>query len=142
MKNKGEVVLSLLIIVISGILLYATKDFPPSIVKTSLSPAFYPRLILSTLLILSILLLVNSMRRPKESLPQARYLLLIICTSIGLLYLVLLPLLGYLIATPLFLFVEIYILEYRRFYVSVPVAIGFTLFSYSVFQLLLGVNLP
>lgn len=57
-------------------------------------------------------------------------------------FVVLLPLLGYLVAMPLFLVAGLWANGYRRWLISVAFAVGFTAATYAGFAYALGVILP
>ena len=139
-------------------LLFLTGGLPPAIM-VPIGPAFYPRLVLSFMAVLSVLLIVMDwrVRRSARSMPAAlprespaaerpNYIL-VVATFIEFgLYVALLPLLGFRIATLLFVAVLQITLDWprtgRRWLLVMLVAIGTTVICDVAFEQYLLVLLP
>lgn len=131
-------------------LLWQTREIPhPPLIPVS--PAFYPRVVLSVFLLLSLGLLISGLRAPPR--PRAwnwrawlaRYRLILAGFLLFGLYTLALPLLGYLLSTALFTAAMQWALGrrgLRRFPGVLTVAVGTAVGTYVVFQLYLYVLLP
>jgi putative tricarboxylic transport membrane protein len=60
----------------------------------------------------------------------------------GLIYVVLLPTLGFLIATPLIIGIGLWLLEYRTPWKVLLIGVGFTVISFAVFSSVLSIPVP
>lgn len=109
-----------------------------------LGPAFFPRLLAGTLTVLAIILIVRagSGRSDPAPLPQTRTAQL--ASLIGLLvaYAVLMPHVGFLIATPVLLGAVVWLLGLRAWGALVGTALGMTAALYFLFGRALHVLLP
>jgi hypothetical protein len=148
----------LVCLAISAILLTQTFGLPPATI-VPIGPAFYPRIVLSILAILSIILIaldVRAMRTaraapapataPAAASPQPNYRL-VLATFIEFgLYILLLPPLGFRIATFLFVLSLQVTLEWPRsgkhWVLAVLIAAATSLVCFFVFQDYLSVLLP
>jgi putative tricarboxylic transport membrane protein len=144
----------LVCLAISLFLLALTFKLPPA-AMVPIGPAFYPRIVLSVLAILSAILIVMDVRAMRTS-PQAptaapagpapNYRLVLTVFILFGLYIALLPLLGFRIATFLFVLALQVALEWprdwKRWLLSVAVAIGTSLICHFVFEDYLSVLLP
>jgi hypothetical protein len=130
----------------SLLLLWLSRGLPqPALVP--IGPAFYPRILFGVTAILAALLIINDLRRrdrPGAPAP-ARYRLVVLTFAVFTGYVVILPLLGYRLATLLFVGVLQVVIEPptgRRWLLVAAVALGTTLATYYVFEGYLSVLLP
>ncbi|ANW01257.1 tripartite tricarboxylate transporter TctB family protein [Bradyrhizobium icense] len=126
----------------------------PQLPLVPVGPGFYPRIVLIFMAVTSATLIVQDLlaRRaepadvPAPAQPQRAYGLVALAFVIVALYLVLLPLLGYRIATVLFVAALQAILEkpttWRQWAVLAAIAIGTSAVTYLVFERYLSVLLP
>jgi sterol desaturase/sphingolipid hydroxylase (fatty acid hydroxylase superfamily) len=150
MRRDSGIGLGLL--AVCGVLYWQTGGIPtPPFVP--IGPAFYPRIVLALLAALAIWLIledvVTARRRPgrkaKPTAPPLNYRLVVICFVVFGAYVVGLSLLGYLLATFLFVLALGWVMgprEYRELSKLAAVAIGTTLATYLVFEKYLHVFLP
>lgn len=149
----------LVCLAISAWLLFLTRGLPPP-VMVPIGPAFYPRLVLSFMALLSVLLIVGDWRaRRKRAAPKAataeapasrpNYALVAATFAVFTAYVVLLPLLGFRIATLIFVAVlqvtldgELSRRAWRYWLRVVVVAIAATLICDLAFERYLSVLLP
>ena len=137
-------------------LLLLTRGLPPA-VMVPIGPAFYPRLVLSFMAILSVLLIVTDwrMRRarratamppPTTAAARPNYLRVLVTFVTFGVYVLLLPMLGFRIATVLFVASLQVVLEWprswRRWLLVAAVAIGTTIVCDVAFERYLSVLLP
>ena len=148
----------LVCLAISLWLLFLTRGLPPPIM-VPIGAAFYPRVVLSFMAILSVLLITSDWRaqRKRRPLPASstpgepaaappNYRLVLATFVVFALYIVLLPLLGFRIATVLFVACLQVALEWprawRRWLLVAAVAIGAALVCDLAFERYLSVLLP
>ena len=135
---------------LSVFLLWETREIshPPLI---PISPAFYPRVVLSVFLLLSLLLLISGLRTPRAARAWdgrmwfIRYRVILSSFLLFGLYTLTMPLLGYLLSTALFTAAMQWLLgrrEFRRWPVILAVALGTSVGTYVVFETYLHVLLP
>jgi putative tricarboxylic transport membrane protein len=131
----------------SLVLLWASRALPqPALVP--IGPAFYPRILFVVTAALSVALVVTDLwrRRARPPSAPAGYRLVLLTFLIFTLYVFLLPVLGYRVATLLFVAVLQATLEpprsARRWAVVLAVAAATTLLTYYVFEAYLSVLLP
>ncbi|MDN4493489.1 tripartite tricarboxylate transporter TctB family protein [Ureibacillus aquaedulcis] len=125
-ENKSvDMISSIVLIAVSIILFIATFSFRAMTVS-DIGPEFLPRIVAITLFILSISLFIKAYVQKKkegeiqiaeeiESVPQKEskkeiYLLVITTLILIVLYLIVLPSLGFLIATTVYLYIQIYLM--------------------------------
>ena len=111
-----------------------------------IGPAFYPRILLTITALLSAALVVADLVNRRRVAPApARYRLVIVAFVIFGVYVLLLPVLGYRLATCLFVGATEVGLEPprgRRWWLVLAVALGTTVLTYYVFERYLSVLLP
>jgi putative tricarboxylic transport membrane protein len=139
-----------LLALLSVVLLWETREIPhPPLIP--IGPAFYPRVILSIFLVLSVLLLVSGLRAraPRRDWDGrawfSRYRLILGSFALFGLYVLAMPVLGYLLSTGAFTLAMQWLLG-RRGLRQQPwvlgVAVGTALTTYVVFERYLYVLLP
>lgn len=115
-------------------------DIPTGLNITS--PALIPRIWAISLFFFGIWNIINEIKgRNKPFKPGNLKLVGKILLAL-LVYFIAIPQIGYFFSTPLFLLVGMYILKYRKWPIMIINALGFVLFSYLVFELLLKIDLP
>lgn len=131
----------------SLLLLGVSRGLPqPALVP--IGPAFYPRILLAVTAVLSAALLVSDLlrRSARTASPPVNYRLVLLAFAIFTTYVFLLPVLGYRVATLLFVGVLQATLEPprtpRAWALVAVVAAGAMLVSYAVFERYLTVLLP
>ena len=134
----------------SLLLLWLSIGLPQSAL-VPIGPAFYPRILFAVTAVLVAALIVTDLRRrhrPAAAKP-AQYRLVVLTFAIFTGYVVLLPLLGYRLATLLFVAVLQVVIEPptaplrgRRWGLVAAVALGTMLVTYYVFEGYLSVLLP
>jgi len=144
MRNKN--ISSALVLIAFGILYgILTANLPDRTLPNTPSPSFFPWIITSVVLILSMWLLVRGIRQPKtdgDPVDVAR-LRVAACAMVSFLgYVVAMPFLGFVLATvPFFVVMMLLYGEKRPLWVGGG-AIGTTVFLYVVFRHGFGVFLP
>ncbi len=131
----------------SLVLLGASQGLPqPALVP--IGPAFYPRILFGIMAALSAALVVSDLarrRRRAPAPPPTQYRLVVLAFAVFTAYVVLLPWLGYRLATFLFVAVTQVALEPprgRRWWMVLAVALATTVVTYYVFERYLSVLLP
>lgn len=147
---RRDAVVGGLLTLLSVFLLWQTREIPhPPLIP--IGPAFYPRVILSIFLLLSLGLLVSGLRSPRAARTWEwrasflRYRVILGSFFLFGLYVLALPVLGYLLSTALFVAAMQWLLG-RRGLRGLPgtlaVAVGTSLGTYVIFQIYLHVLLP
>lgn len=111
--------------------------------EDGVGPTVVPSLWIVGILGLSVYLLIRALRKLEEKdSPWGRVDIVALYIGMVVLYLILMNIIGYFIATLLFIVLGIRLLDYRNWKVIVPLAAGWILFSYFAFYRLLYVPLP
>src|SRR5579885_3522650 len=141
----------LICLAVSIFLLYLTLGLPPA-VMVPIGPAFYPRLVLSLLALLSVILVGLDLRQARlargtAAAGQAPNYRLVLATFIEFgLYIALLPPFGFRIATFLFVLALQVTLEWpqsgKRWMLAIGVAAATSIVCHLVFEDYLSVLLP
>ena len=130
----------------SLLLLWASRALPqPALVP--IGPGFYPRILFGVTAVLSTALLVTDLvRRDREAALPAHYRLVLLTFAVFTAYVFALPLLGYRVATLLFVAVLQATLDpprtLRAWVLLAALAFGAMLVTYYVFEIYLHVLLP
>jgi len=149
---RADLYLAIAIIVVAAIYLHADAGLRTANIGDPLGPKAFPALVGGGLILSALLLLLEtwSKRRALEDTrvePRSKdekHLILIMLAMVvwsGLYYFVF-EMLGYLIATPLFLLGLLSYFNKSRHVTNLLVALGFTAAVYLLFSILLGVPLP
>jgi hypothetical protein len=133
-----------------AVVLWAASRGLPQPALVPIGPAYYPRLLFIVVGVLSVALVVTDVvgrRRggARPAAPPAHYRLVILTFLIFALYVVMLPALGFRVATLLFVGGLQIVLEPprgRRWWLVLAVAVGTTVLTYYVFERYLSVLLP
>jgi hypothetical protein len=111
--------------------------------------AFFPRILSLLLLALSLVILIRALRRPKGEAgggPAGVSAFMksppVLVFGATVLYVVLIPFLGFLVSTALFLFGSILFLNRRRPVLAILCGIGYAAALYALFHTVLKVTLP
>ena len=141
--KKGTIIISLLMIILCIYLYRMTLKFPPAFDPHTLGPAGLPQILLIIWAGLSLSLLITAWGSRKEApLFRGRVGLVIIAAIGSFAYLVLMPILGYFLATLLFAVGLMTALDSKRWIYILLVSSGWIIFAYFIFYKLLGVPLP
>ena len=149
MSISRDGVAGLILLAISLVLLVQSFQLP-SLPIVPVGPGFYPRIVLTFMAAASALLVVQDLLRPpaaaEDARPRRNYRLVGIAFAIVGAYVVLLPLLGFRLATVLFVGALQAGLEWprtaRRWLALAAIAVGTAAASYLVFERYLLVLLP
>jgi len=136
--GQGTVILTLMLV--SAVFLALTIWFP---VRGEVSAAVIPRLWILGIYACLAYLVVKILRKtesPDEAAGDLKLSFKFIFATIG--YIVLMVLIGYFIASLVFIAVTMTMLSYKRRFVIISISAGWMVFSYLVFYRLLYVPLP
>lgn len=140
-----ETISGLLSILVGSFFYYLTLDFP-SIETDVLGAAFLPKLYSILLIIFGVILitkkLVKSNTNPENQEGEFKGFYGLSSMVIVLIYVLLLPYIGFYIATILVMLTLLYFLKVRKILVLLSVSVGVTLFVFILFEKLLKVPLP
>jgi putative tricarboxylic transport membrane protein len=144
MAARREIAFSICMVALSSFLTFQSFRYPAD-------SAFFPRVLSLLLLLLSLLLLTRAFRQsPREgrtggtrgnafSLINNQPILVFGSTT---LYVVMIPILGFLVSTALFIFGSIVFRDRRRLVVAAIYGVCFSAALYFAFHAVLGVTLP
>ncbi len=141
--RRGQIVLLSLVLMTTVIALLISLQFPTRNIADPVGSAGLPRLWLGLLLVLATGHLIGSLRQPRQAtgpVLQTQRLLITLVLFAG--YLAVLPFLGYLLSSLLYMPALIWYLGYRRWLVIGALTVSWLVFSELVFQQLLHVDLP
>ncbi len=144
MRNKN--IIAAIVLIAFGVFYgFLTANLPDRSLPNTPSPAFFPWIITAVILVLSVWLLVRGMRQPKvesEPIDVAKLKLAAAAMVFFLLYLAVMPILGFVLATlPFFAAMMVLYGEKRPIWIGSG-AIGVTAVLYIVFRHGFGVFLP
>jgi len=145
--KKANIVCALVFMCISVYVVAVTFTFR-KFRNVPIGPEFFPKYLGVGLFICSGVLLIQSIKSDdKSESPTINPLNKgIQRTLIGLiimvLYVLLWPILGFLVVTPLLLFSMMYLLQIRDYKIMLIIAIGVSLGIFLIFKLLLGIEMP
>jgi hypothetical protein len=131
-----------------SLFLWWTSRGLPQPALVPIGPAFYPRILLGLTAVLSLALVVSDLLRRRDPAPAApvAYRLVVVTFVIFTVYVFLLPVLGYRVATMLFIATLQAALDPPRSgragALVAVMAVGATLVTYYVFEVYLSVLLP
>ena len=145
-----DIVLGIIFISISLFVWISASSFPSATVMEGLGPDFLPVLLSIILIGLSVLLIISGIAKLLRKNSNEEKITIFnfnelkipgILIILIFIYLILIKHLGFLIMTPILLFFTMKIMNAKN-NVSILVSISFTLVTYLVFSIGLGVRLP
>lgn len=143
---KIEIAVSLFFLLIAGAFFIGTLGFEAMGVNpVDIGPAAFPQLLCIAVAIFSLGEIINALRRSKPAntnLELGNLRKMLYCVFVIAAYIFFLPIAGYFIITPIFVFLIMFILNNRNWKQMILVSIGFTLFVYILFVQVLTVRLP
>jgi len=148
--QKGELVFSLLIILVSAVLLWIAQSFRGMGIYAKLGPNFWPTLVLLSLIVLGVVVSVASVRKisrekswgePILTMDRGKMRLL---AAFGLIvvYLILIKLLGFILTTPPFMVLFMLLLGEKSKGWMLSVSVGMTAIIVIMFTKAMYVPLP
>lgn len=146
MKNE-KVIASIIFIIVSGLFFALSLDFPSVAQPNDVGPAFIPRISAGFLTLLSIILFIQGIieiknkEQESESLYHHIFLVLVVMI-LTILYVFLIPILGFYIVSGLFIIIYLILSKIRKVSLILAIAIGTNLFVYLFFELTLKVPVP
>jgi hypothetical protein len=148
--GKKEIILSFILIIISVVFFALTFQFPHQTV--ALAPTAFPRFVSVSLMILSLILLIQGVKgiskdaslESKEKLKPKKVFLfkLILMISLAFLYTRFINKLGYLYTTPFFVAGNMVLFKEKRVIRVIVVSIATTIILYVVFKMVFKIPLP
>ena len=142
--KKGNIISSVICILLGLFIIFETKDFPEGAAGVP-GPAFFPRILAWVVIGLSILLIINTIvKRDDRKITLLDKDSIKVYATIGFLlaYLLLLNVLGFVFATPIFLFSLIFFYIRKNIVKNAIISVAVTFLIYGVFSTLLAVPLP
>ncbi|MDN5347553.1 MAG: putative tricarboxylic transport rane protein [Clostridia bacterium] len=139
----GEALISVILIVFAVTFYIISNNFPAAMNPVDVGPAAFPRLMAGLTILLGLAqLLMSIFGRAKDRVNIDNKWSFFLSLILTLIYLYLVPRVGYFHVTPIFLLVLMLVLGNRKWVQLFGTALGFALFSYYVFFKFLQVALP
>lgn len=147
--GKKEILLSIFFMIISMTVYVLTYQFPKQTV--ALSPKVFPQFVSACLFMLSLVLLIQGItgvkkeseqKKVKLTLSKIFLLRMLIMIILAFFYIRILPLIGYIISTPLFLAGSMLLFNEKRWFSIVTVSIVATALLYIFFRIVFKIPLP
>jgi len=147
--GKKEIILSIFFMIISMTVYLLTYQFPKQTV--ALSPKVFPQFVSACLFILALVLLIQGITGIKKESKQKKVKLalnnifllkILIMIILAFFYIRILPLAGYIIATPLFLAGSMILFNEKRWFLIVTFSIFATVLFYILFRIVFKIPLP
>jgi len=140
-RYVGNILLPTIVLAFAGIFFVQTFDFPGG--GGDVGPAGVPYLWIGFTTLFTIALIIQAIMKkmPPDPVPGKIGFVLLFAGWL-VVYLIGIQNAGYYLSTFIFLVVSMYVLGYRRYGVILAVAIGWLVFSYSVFSKFLYIPLP
>ena len=144
--KKAEIIVSMIFIIFSSVLLNLSRSFP-SPKGNDVGCSFFPRTLSIFLILLSLLLLFNSIKKDKNHSTQdsndpyalIRVLIVIILTVA---YRYVIDYIGFLILTPFYLIILMLLIKVENIKKSIVLSVSITMFIWLAFYYLLQMPLP
>lgn len=105
-------------------------------------PAFLPRIYAGCLAILSLILLIKSLKSKEQTKKESNFKLVFTSMLLVTILIALIPLLGFFLITPIIVFVFLKIFREKNIYTLIGLPIGVVLFIFFVFEKALSVPIP
>ncbi len=132
-----------LLLLLTAVVFYLSADFPTGVGETS--PAFFPRVIVALITVFAIAQVIKSIRLDNEQtyeITRNHVVTVGIAAGLVVVYVIVMPYLGFLVGTILFLIVSMHFSGVERIRESVPIAFGLALALQYIFVGFLRVPLP
>jgi putative tricarboxylic transport membrane protein len=139
--KTGNIVFSIISIVIAACFVIMTFQFKAIEVQDT-GPAFLPRIYAGCLVLLSLLLLIKSLKSKEQSQKFTSTRLALLTMLLFTILILLIPFLGFYLITPIVIFFFLKIFNEKNLFVLLGVPIGVVLFVFFIFQKLLFVPIP
>ena len=152
LRNK-EILSGAFLVILSVILLFSTESFNTSSISAYGNPATVPRIILVLLAVISVMILISGILKVRKegdtdesAKPDMNERLPFILTFILIaVYILSVSILGYIVSTTIYLFLQIFILSCfskKRLVLNVIIAIGTSVILFCIFRYGFDVFLP
>lgn len=135
-------ILGVIVIIIAGFFYAMTFDFP-NLNTNDTGPAFLPRIYCGLLVLFGVILFIQGMRDKKEQEEKEKTLGYALASmGIVLVYIIVMPIIGFYIATVLMILGLLMFSKVRSKVILVTIPLGTVLFIFIVFVKLLKVSIP
>jgi len=139
-EYRGQTLVIFALIYISIVFLLITYSFRKS---GQVTAAMLPRLWIFGILACCVYLLINILRKKESRDPESgSFKLPLLYITASIIYVAVMPLLGFFIASFIFLVASILMLHYRRWFIIMLISIGWIAFNYILFYRLFFVSFP
>lgn len=142
-RRAGEVTLGLVLLALTAFLAWQTLRFPGPPPGIPVGPATYPRGILAFIALMSVVMIVQSLRRPTAEPISFRGWQYAVGAALAFaLYVKLAGVVGYFAITTAYMVAMLYILHVRNWLVIAGTTVVYLAFVYVFFVHILGLPLP
>lgn len=160
--RKSNIVIGIILLFLSAFYYLSTRGFPSPTVTENLGAGFFPKLLSILLAFFALILILTSLFYRSEAGQEERaaisggerleedsysaegisYKFLLGTIVFSILYVIFLPIIGYLIITPVYIIAIIRFLGKKKWFHNITVSILLTAALYLLFAMMLGVALP
>ncbi|MBO8138311.1 MAG: tripartite tricarboxylate transporter TctB family protein [Desulfotomaculum sp.] len=143
-----ELILGIFILAFTGVMYYEAANFEFNASITTIGPDYWPKIILAGMLILSVLLIIDIVRRKgrlvgkKDEEPKKYPYNFWIILGIILAYTFIIKIVGFIVSTFLFLISAMWILQIKKPHVLLTLTVSITIIMVVLFPKLMMVPLP
>ena len=143
-RRFGPISMGLLFLIIALLLWGETfrDDYHLSRVSHAMGPAFYPRLVLTGMVILSLFVVADALRKERGRVKLDGFGRVVALVAITIAYGMAIFWIGFLFSSFVFIIAVSVALGYRQFLVIVPVAAAYAVAVWFIFQEILLIVLP
>lgn len=150
MSRRFDTIFSTVLFVFGLAFVLFSSELSANVIGGSITPATFPRVFGCILMLLSVILLIETLKKPMfenslddidntNSIQYKRFLIILVNMAV---YILAIESLGFIISSFLFLLVSFQVMERKDLMKSVVIAGGFSLVIYFVFIRLLEASIP
>lgn len=144
--KKGDIIVAFTCIAIGSVFLILSQEFPKEI-SNSPGPGFYPALLSYLLIVLGVILFIQSLASKKRqeiviTLKSKQAIFSYKITGISILYVIFLPILGFILTTLLFIAVTSYLMGIKNWKIIMILPIIITTLTVIIFEVVFHIPLP
>ena len=143
--KKANIIVSVLLIALAILLIVDASTYT-KVDPNDVGLAFFPMVVAGLLIVLALILLLTSIFKKVEEVSPGffgrKQLKSYLAIGVILVYLIVMPYVGFCVSSALFLFVLIRLFGYHKYWLNAVVSIASSALIYVLFKLLLNVPLP
>lgn len=139
--KRPIIIFSTTAIFVSIFLFYKTFAFPSTNTQ-EIGASFLPRVYITFIVLLGILLIVQEMKKQERTSYGGNLKFVLVSMVLVFIYIITIPIFGFFIATPSIVFLFLWLAKERKKITLVTVPVGITVFVFIFFEKLLSIQLP